>query len=54
VFVFSDDLAITLTDERFEEERFIAIGMDALGRVLVVVYTWQRGSINFGSKSDAS
>ncbi|MCY7278822.1 MAG: BrnT family toxin, partial [Phormidesmis sp. CAN_BIN44] len=36
---FSDDLAITVTDERFEEERFITIGMDALGRVLVVVYT---------------
>ncbi|XHX80411.1 MAG: BrnT family toxin [Stenomitos frigidus ULC029] len=39
VSVFADDLAITVTDERFEEERFVTIGMDALGRVLVVVYT---------------
>ena len=38
VSVFSDDLAVTVSDERFEEERFITIGIDALGRVLVVVY----------------
>ncbi len=44
VSVFSDDLAITTPDERFDEERFITIGLDALGRVLVVVYTW-RGQI---------
>ena len=36
VSVFSDDLAVTVSDERFEEERFITIGIDALGRVLVV------------------
>ncbi|MDX2271428.1 MAG: BrnT family toxin [Cyanobacteriota bacterium] len=41
VSVFSDDLAITTPDERFDEERFITIGLDALGRVLVVVYTWR-------------
>ncbi|AUB41415.1 Ribonuclease toxin, BrnT, of type II toxin-antitoxin system [Nostoc flagelliforme CCNUN1] len=29
VTVFSDDLAITITDERFDEERFITIGIDA-------------------------
>ncbi|MBD1858555.1 MULTISPECIES: BrnT family toxin [Leptolyngbya] len=39
VFVFSDDLAITIPDERFDEERFVTIGVDAFGRVLVVVYT---------------
>jgi uncharacterized DUF497 family protein len=38
VSVFSDDLAITIPDERFDEERFITIGVDAFGRVLVVVY----------------
>lgn len=26
VSIFSDELAITLSDERFDEERFIAIG----------------------------
>ena len=36
-----DDLAITIPDAPSdEEERFITLGMDALGRVLVVVYTW--------------
>jgi uncharacterized protein len=45
VSIFSDDLALTVPDERFEEERFITIGMDALGRVLVVVYTWRGNEI---------
>jgi uncharacterized protein len=46
VAVFSDDLAISTSDERFDEERFITIGLDALSRLLVVVYTWR------GEKSD--
>lgn len=41
VSVFADDLAITTADERFDEDRFITIGLDALSRVLVVVYTWR-------------
>jgi uncharacterized DUF497 family protein len=44
VTVLYDDQAITITDERSDEEWFVTIGMDALGRVLVVVYTW-RGSL---------
>jgi uncharacterized protein len=39
ISVFSDDLSITVCDERFDEERFITIGMDAFCRILVVVYT---------------
>jgi uncharacterized protein len=39
VSVFLDDLSITVCDERFDEERFITIGLDVLGRVIVVVYT---------------
>mgnify|MGYP003471193632 FL=1 len=39
VSVFADALAITITDDRFDEERFVIIGMDAMGRVLVVVFT---------------
>ncbi|MGF1522151.1 MAG: BrnT family toxin [Leptolyngbyaceae cyanobacterium] len=38
VSVFSDDLAINISDKRFDEERFVTIGLDAFGRVLVVVY----------------
>ena len=34
VSVFSDDLALTIPDERFAEERFVTIGLDGLGRVL--------------------
>jgi uncharacterized protein len=45
VLVLSDDLAITVPDERFGEERFITIGIDALSRVLVVVYTYRRSEI---------
>ena len=40
--VFHDERAITILDEDSDEEdRFITLGMDALGRVLVVVYTWR-------------
>jgi uncharacterized protein len=53
VSVFSDDLAVTLTDDRFEEERFITIGMDALGRVLVVVYTLRGNEIRLISARKA-
>ena len=36
-----DDQAVTIPEERSGEERFVTIGMDALGRILVVVYTWR-------------
>ena len=39
--VLSDERALTLRDEGSEEERYITLGLDALGRVLVVVYTWR-------------
>jgi hypothetical protein len=39
--VLSDDLAVTVPDDDPEEERFVTVGLDALGRVLVVVYTWR-------------
>jgi len=39
--VVYDDQAVTIPEERSDEERFVTIGMDALGRVLVVVYTWR-------------
>lgn len=41
VSVFADDFAITVMDEHPDEERFVTIGMDALARILVVVYTWR-------------
>jgi uncharacterized protein len=45
VTVFADELAITIEDQRFEEERFITIGMDAMGQILVIVYTWRGDEI---------
>lgn len=54
VIVFPDDLAITVSDERFSEERFITIGMDGLGRVLVVVYTLRGSEIRLISARSAT
>ncbi len=54
VSVFADDLAITIPDERFEEDRFITMGMDAFGRVLVVVYTWRGDEIRVISARKAT
>lgn len=41
VAVFSDDWAITLQDDSNGEERFVSVGLDALGRVLVVAFSWR-------------
>ena len=46
--VLHDEEAITLKDDRddsADEERLITIGMDALARVLVVVYTWREDRV---------
>ncbi len=37
--MFDDNRAVTVADDDLEEERYVTIGMDALGRVLVVAYT---------------
>ena len=39
--VFSDDYALTIPDDYPAEERFVILGMDALDRILVVVFTWR-------------
>lgn len=41
VAVFSDIAALTLEDDFSDEQRFVTLGMDAFGRILVVVYTWR-------------
>jgi uncharacterized DUF497 family protein len=41
VAVFSDPFALTAADDFATEERFVTLGMDAFGRLLVVVYTWR-------------
>ncbi|MBI3826332.1 MAG: BrnT family toxin [Candidatus Rokubacteria bacterium] len=40
--VLHDEQAITIHDDSADDEaRFVTLGMDALGRTLVVVYTWR-------------
>jgi uncharacterized protein len=54
VSVFSDNLAITIPDERFDEERFVTIGMDAFARVLVIVYILQSDEMRLISARKAT
>ncbi len=45
VSVLEDDMALTVRDlNSEEEERWITLGMDALGRMLAVAYTWRGDS----------
>ena len=39
---------------RTEEERFATLGMDALGRLVVVVYTWREDEIRLISARRAT
>ncbi len=41
VGVFQDPMALTVPDDRHEEARFVTMGIDFLGRLLVVAYTWR-------------
>jgi len=53
--VLEDPRAITITDyESGPEERFIMLGLDALARVLVVVYAWSGGDIRLISARPAN
>jgi len=52
--VFSDDWALTVADDYPDEERFVTIGMDALGRILVVIFTWREESIRIISARKAT
>jgi len=39
--VFEDPNALTIDQVVRGEERLITVGMDAFGRIIVVVYTWR-------------
>jgi uncharacterized DUF497 family protein len=52
--VLEDERAITLRDFEGEEERWVSIGSDALGRVLVVVYTLRAHQIRIISARRAT
>ena len=54
VTVFSDSLAITIEDDYPDEQRFVTIGIDALQRVLVVVYTFRDDDVRIISARKAT
>ena len=41
VSAFSDEFALVTDDDYPTEERFRLLGMDAFGRLLVIIYTWR-------------
>jgi uncharacterized protein len=53
--IFDDPLAITIEEQdRNGEERSITVGMDALGRLLVVVYVFRGDKIRIISARGAN
>lgn len=54
VTVFNDEAALTVEDDYPDEERYVTIGLDALGRILVVIYTWRGESIRLISARKAT
>jgi len=46
VGIFEDDWALTIEEQHVEgEQRFASIGLDFLGRLIVVVYTYRNYDI---------
>lgn len=54
VEVLSDPYAITVQDRTPDEQRHVTLGLDALGRGLVVVYTWRGDRIRIISARKAT
>jgi len=55
VTALEDESALTMRDALSnEEERWITLGMDSLGRLLIVVYTWRSDKIRIISARPAT
>jgi uncharacterized DUF497 family protein len=54
IIVLQDDMAITIEDIHPDERRFVTIGMDDTGKILVVVYTFRGESIRIISARKAT
>ena len=54
VGVFDDPVALSMPDDDPGEERWIGLGTDTLGRVLVVVYTYRDEKIRIISARRAT
>jgi uncharacterized protein len=49
-----DDRALTIRDLASDEVRWVTIGLDAFGRVIVLVYTWRGESVRLISARKAT
>ena len=54
VTVFEDEQGLTIPDDSGGERRWVTLGMDGLGQVLVVVYTWRGDRIRIISARRAT
>lgn len=54
VLVLFDERAVTISEQHKDEERFVTVGADALGRVLVVVYCWRGKTVRLISARKAT
>ncbi|MDQ7783151.1 MAG: BrnT family toxin [Desulfomonilaceae bacterium] len=52
--ILEDGCALTMENGHSEEDRFVTLGMDSMGRVLVVVYTWRGDSVRLISARKAT
>jgi uncharacterized DUF497 family protein len=52
--VFEDDAMLTMPDDDPDEERFVAIGMGSMGRILVVIYAVRGDSVRIISARKAN
>lgn len=51
--VLFDEMALTVIDDD-DEKRHVTLGLDALGRCLVVVYTWRQETVRLISARKAT
>jgi uncharacterized DUF497 family protein len=49
-----DERAVTIPDSDPDELRFVTLAADALGRILVVVYTWRGENVRLISAREAT
>jgi uncharacterized protein len=54
VLALEDEHGITVRDDAHSEDRWITIGIDALARILTVVYTWRKDTIRIISARPAT
>lgn len=56
VAVFEDEQAVTIRDDisAVDEQRYLSLGRDVNGRILVVAYTWRGDRIRISSARRAT